>query len=348
MNLGSPDSTSVKDVRNYLKEFLMDERVIDSPYLIRTILVKGIITLFRAPKSAEAYEAVWTKDGSPLVAITMRQKEALQKEIPEPVEVAMRYGNPTMKTAYDRLLSKYPHLEEVVLVPLYPHYAMSSYETAVVHAEEVHKKGKYPFRISVVKPYYNDPVYIQALAESIRPYLSENPNSKIQIPDSKIQIPNPNFKGHLLFSYHSIPERHIHKSDVTHSHCLSTISCCETYSPAHAHCYRHQCFVTTKLVTEHLGIPKEKYSVSFQSKLGRAEWLKPATTMRMEQMPKEGIKDLLVVSPAFVSDCLETLEELAIREKENFMNAGGESFTFIPCMNVHPAWIKALVKLIGQ
>ncbi len=328
MNLGSPDSTSVKDVRNYLKEFLMDERVIDSPFLVRSILVKGIITPFRAPKSAEAYHSIWTKDGSPLVAITMQQKQALQKEIPEPVEVAMRYGNPTMKAAYDSLLSKYPQLEEVVLVPLYPHYAMSSYETAVVHAEEVHKKGKYPFIISVVKPFYNDPGFIQALSESIKPYLT-----------------NPDL--HLLFSYHSIPERHIHKSDVTHNHCLKTTNCCETPSPAHAYCYRHQCFETTRLVTEYLGIPKDKYSVSFQSKLGRSEWLKPSTTMRMEEMPKEGIKNLLVTSPAFVSDCLETLEELAIREKENFLKAGGESFTFIPCMNTNPAWIKALVKLIG-
>ena len=329
MNLGSPDSTSVKDVRNYLKEFLMDARVIDSPYLIRTILVKGIITPFRAPKSAEAYEAIWTKEGSPLVVITKHLKEALQKEITEPVEVSMRYGNPTMKNAYDNLQAKYPALEEVVLVPLYPHYAMSSYETAVAHAENIHKKGKYPFRISVVKPFYNDSGYIAALAESIKPYLANNP-------------------GHLLFSYHSIPERHIHKSDVTGNHCLKTANCCETPSPAHAHCYRHQCFVTTKLVTEYLGLTKDKYSVSFQSKLGRSEWLKPSTTLRMEEMPKEGIKNLLVVSPAFVSDCLETLEELAIREKENFLKAGGESFTFIPCMNTNPAWVKALADLVEK
>ena len=326
MNLGSPDSTEVKDVRNYLNEFLMDERVIDSPYLWRTILVKGIITPFRTSKSAEAYKAIWTKEGSPLVSITKELGNVLQKEIPEPVAVSMRYGQPNMKSAYDELNTQYPGLEEVVLVPLYPHYAMSSYETAVEHAKSIHQKGKYTFRISVIPPFYDNAGYIEALAESIKPYLDD--------------------KSHLLFSYHSIPERHIHKSDITGHHCLNAANCCSTPSPAHAHCYRHQCFETTKLVTSYLGLKKSQYSVSFQSKLGRSEWLKPSTTLRMEQMPQEGIKNLLVASPAFVSDCLETLEELAIREKENFLKAGGESFTFIPCMNTQPKWVKALAKLI--
>jgi len=327
MNLGSPDSTSVKDVRTYLREFLMDERVIDTPYLWRTILVKGFITPFRAPKSAEAYASIWTKEGSPLVAITYDLQKELQKQISEPVEVAMRYGNPTMKAAYDALVKKNPQIEEVVLLPLYPHYAMSSYETAVEHAKAVHKKERYTFRITTIPAFYNQPDYINAMAESIRPYL--------------------NGKSHLLFSYHSIPERHLHKSDVTGKHCLMSADCCSGHSLAHDHCYRHHCFVTMKLVTEKLGIPADRYSISFQSKLGRAEWLKPSTTMRMEQMPAEGIKDLLVVCPSFVSDCLETLEEIAIREKENFLTAGGETFTFIPCMNTQPEWVKAVVKLIN-
>ena len=328
MNLGSPASTEVKDVRSYLNEFLMDGRVIDSPYIVRSILVKGIITPFRAPKSAEAYQTIWTKDGSPLVAITRQLKEALQLHIDEPIEIAMRYGAPSMKTAFDNMLANNPGLKEIVLLPLYPHYAMSSYETAVEHAKAVHAKGKYPFTISFVPPFYNDPAYIAALSESIRPYL--------------------NGKSHLLFSYHSIPERHIQKSDVTGSHCLKNGNCCETPSAAHAYCYRHQCYATTKLVAEYLGIPKEQHSVSFQSKLGRSEWLKPATTARMDELPKEGIKDLLVVCPSFVSDCLETLEEIAIREKENFMKAGGETFAFIPCMNVQPAWIDAVIKLLDK
>lgn len=328
MNLGSPDSTSVQDVRTYLNEFLMDERVIDKPYLLRAMLVKGIITPFRAPKSAEAYETIWTKEGSPLVNITYQQQKALQQIVSEPVEVAMRYGNPNMKFAYDKLLRENPGVEEVVLLPLYPHYAMSSYETAVEHAKTIHAKGNYPFTIRFVEPFYNHPAFIDALAESIKPYLT----------DSNI---------HLLFSYHSIPEGHVTKRDPTGTHCLTTKDCCTVASPAHKFCYRHQCYVTTRLVVERLGIPAGKYSVAFQSKLGRAEWLKPATTTRMEQMPAEGIKNIAVVCPAFVSDCLETLEEINVREKENFLKAGGENYTFIPCMNEQPKWINAMKELIN-
>lgn len=329
MNLGSPDSTQVKDVRTYLNEFLMDERVIDKPWLLRAMLVKGIITPFRAPKSAEAYQTIWTKEGSPLVNITYRQQKALQQLVSEPVEVAMRYGNPNMKYAYDKLLKENPTVEEVVLLPLYPHYAMSSYETAVEHAKETHKKGGYPFAIRFVEPFYNHPGFIAALAESIKPHLA-------------------NADTHLLFSYHSIPEHHVTKRDPTGTHCLKNPDCCTTPSAAHKFCYRHQCFETTRLVVEKLGLQKHQYSVAFQSKLGRAEWLKPATTMRMEQMPAEGIKNLAVVCPAFVSDCLETLEEIAIREKENFIHAGGENYTFIPCMNTQPSWVTAMKALLGN
>ncbi len=329
MNLGSPDSTEVRDVRKYLDEFLMDERVIDSPYILRSILVKGIITPFRSPKSAEAYSTIWTENGSPLVYITRQLKEALAPVMNEPIAVAMRYGNPDMKSAYEDILKQMPDVEEIILLPLYPHYAMSSFETASVHAQKVFKDEGYSFKIKIVRPFYNHPAYITALAESMRPYITDNAN-------------------HLLFSYHSIPEGHIIKSDITRSHCFQSGDCCVKDSPAHDYCYRHQCLTTTKLVTEKLGISNERYSVAFQSKLGRAEWLKPATTMRMEQMPKEGNKNLTVVCPSFVSDCLETLEEIEVREKENFMNAGGESFTYIPCMNTRAAWVDAVVELIND
>ena len=256
MNLGSPDSTSVKDVRRYLNEFLMDERVIDMPFLSRFLLVKGIITPFRAPKSAEAYRTIWQKEGSPLIILTKQLQAALQQQVDLPVEIAMRYGNPTVKHAFDELLKKEPQLEEVIAVPLYPHYAMSSYETAVESAKEVHTKNKYPFKLEFIKPYYNEPNYIEALAENIKPYLQQE-------------------YDHILFSYHGIPEKHLVKSDTTSSHCLKSESCCGTPSAAHATCYRHQCYTTTQLVTEKLGIPKEKFSISFQSRLGRDPWLKP-------------------------------------------------------------------------
>ena len=327
MNLGSPDSTSVKDVRRYLNEFLMDKRVIDVPYLWRFLLVKGIITPFRAPKSAEAYRSIWTAKGSPLVELTKQLQRALQELISEPVEIAMRYGKPDPGDAFKKLLQKQPSLEEVILVPLYPHYAMSSYETATEYAKQIHAKRGYPFKLRVVKPFYNEPKYIHALAESIRPYLT-------------------NEYDHILFSYHGLPERHIHKTDVTAHHCLQSPNCCEENSPSHAYCYRHQIITTTRLVAKRLGIPIEKYSFSFQSRLGRDEWLKPYTALRLEQMPTEGIKKLLVVCPAFVSDCLETLEEIALRGKESFLHSGGEEFTFIPCMNIDAQWVEALNSII--
>lgn len=327
MNLGSPDSTAVKDVQKYLNQFLMDERVIDIPWLVRALLVKGIIVPFRAPKSAEAYKIIWTKKGSPLVETTRELKEALQKEIEEPVEIAMRYGNPQMEDGFDALLRRNPMIEEVIALPLYPHYAMSSYETAVEYAKEIHKKKGYKFKLSFVDPFYNDPQYLNALAGVIKPFLEEP-------------------YDHMLFSYHGIPKRHIRKSDVTGNHCLQSENCCDVASPAHAHCYRHQVFTTTRLITEILNIPKEKYSLSFQSRLGKG-WLTPFSDFRLAELPAEGKKKLLILCPAFVSDCLETLEEIEIRGREIFMNAGGESFKMIPCLNVNSLWVKAVAEYVS-
>jgi ferrochelatase len=323
MNLGSPDSTDVSDVRRYLTEFLMDKRVIDKPWLFRTLLVRGIIVPFRAPKSAAAYKSIWTESGSPLLVISEQLKEALSREVEEPVVIAMRYGNPSPKTAFDQLLRRYPDLEEVIAIPMYPHYAMSSYETAVEYAKEQHQKGQYPFRLTTVRPYYNNEDYIQALCESIRPFIQHEYDQ-------------------LLFSYHGVPERHIYKGDITGQHCLKTPDCCDVPSPAHPYCYRHQCWTTTKLVAAQLGIPREKWGFSFQSRLGRDPWLQPYTAARLAELPKEGIKKLLVVCPAFVSDCLETLEEIAVEGKEIFLHNGGKSFEMIPCLNVHPLWIRSL------
>lgn len=331
MNLGSPDSVSVPDVRTYLMEFLMDGRVIDYPYLFRKVLVGGLIVPFRAAKSAEAYETIWTKDGSPLIVLTRQLQEALQKEITEPVEISMRYGNPSMEAAYERLLQKMPDVEEVIAVPLYPHYAMASYETAVEYAKEVYRRKKYSFRLNFIKPFYNEPHYLRALSERIRPYLSQQ-------------------YDHILFSYHGVPARHIKKTDPTGSHCLQSATCCDTASPAHARCYRHQCFTTTKEVVRLLDIPAGKYSNSFQSRLGKG-WLQPFTDIRLEEMPREGIRKLLILCPAFVSDCLETLEEIAMRGKEAFINAGGEEYTMIPCLNTEPLWVETLagwIKEIGM
>lgn len=329
MNLGSPDSTEVKDVRRYLNEFLMDERVIDMPYLLRLLLVKGIITPFRAKRSAKAYQSIWTKEGSPLIVLSKQLQQAYQQETDAPVVIAMRYGSPSPKQAFEELLKINPAIEEVIAVPLYPHYAMSSYETAVEYTKEIYRKNKYRFTLSFVQPFFDQSDYLHALTESIRPYLNKE-------------------YDHIVFSYHGIPERHVHKTDVTGSHCLKATDCCSVESPAHAFCYRHQCLVTTEKCASALQIPKDKYSFSFQSRLGRDEWLKPYTAKRLTEMPAEGIKKLVIVCPAFISDCLETLEEIAEEGRELFLHAGGTEFTLIPCLNINPLWIQALGKLVNS
>jgi ferrochelatase len=326
MNLGSPDSTEEFAVRKYLNEFLTDKRVIDS-WPVRNLLVRTVIVPSRAPKSAEAYKTIWTKSGSPLVQITRELAEKLKEVISEPVTITMRYGNPDMKTAFEELLKMNPDIDEVLAIPLYPHYAMSSYETAVEYAKEIHKRNKYRFNLKFLPPFYHDPKYIHAMAENIRPYIERE-------------------YDHLLFSFHGIPERHLLKSDPTHQHCLQSTDCCSVASVAHATCYRHQCLSTMQGIVEALHVPREKYSYSFQSRLLRDPWLKPYTDFRLMEMPTEGIKNLLVACPSFVSDCLETLEEIAIRGKESFLEAGGEEYNMIPCLNTHPLWVQALVDWI--
>jgi ferrochelatase len=327
MNLGSPDSTEVDELRKYLNEFLTDKRVIDS-WFVRNILMRSMIIPKRAPESAKAYRTIWTKNGSPLVQFTRELAEKLGKEVPQPVGIAMRYGKPSVESAYKLLMKKIPDLEEVIAIPLYPHYAMSSYETAVEHAKEIHRKKKYGFKLRFVQPFYKDPGYIHAMAENMKPFLQKD-------------------FDHLLFSFHGIPERHLIKTDPTHEHCLQSADCCAVSSMAHATCYRHQCLTTMNLVAAELGLTKTKFSFSFQSRLGKQPWLKPYTDFRFQEMPGEGIKKLLVVCPAFVSDCLETLEEIEIRGKESFLASGGTEYSMIPCLNTHPLWVKTLANWVS-
>lgn len=325
-NLGSPNSTDVKDVRTYLSEFLMDERVIDIPYVARLMLVKGIIVPFRSPKSAAKYKTIWTENGSPLIHISRQVQQKLKEATQMPVELCMRYANPTPAFALDKLKRENPDLKEVVLVPLYPHYAMSSYETAVEHVSQTHQKGDYPFRLKVVPPFYNHPQYIDALANSIQPHLDKP-------------------FDHVLFSYHGIPKRHVLKTDCTKSHCFSNENCCSVASKAHEACYRHQVIETTNLISQKLGLSKEKFSFSFQSRLGTDAWLLPYSVEQFRNFPKQGIKKLIVVCPAFVSDCLETLEEIQVEGRDDFMKAGGENFSVIPCLNDRDDWIQTLVTM---
>ena len=324
LNLGSPDSFSVSDVRKYLNEFLMDERVIDIPRLFRTLLVRSIIVPFRAPNSARAYESIWTIEGSPLKVVSQQFKKGLQEKLDIPVTLAMRYGMPDPHTAFEELRPQIEGINTILLAPMYPHYAMSSYETAIEHITKYIKSIGSTAHIKILKPFYKDPQYIDALAASIRPYL-----------DSKEY-------DAYLFSYHGLPVRHLKKSDMTGKHCYITGDCCEVGSVAWDTCYKHQVKVTTKLVAEKLGLDPDKINLTFQSRLAGDKWLQPYTDVALEQLPKKGAKKLLVICPAFVADCLETLEEMDDRGRHIFMSHGGEVFDRVPCLNTNAQWINAV------
>jgi ferrochelatase len=244
-----------------------------------------------------------------------------------PVELAMRYQNPSIEGALKILAEK--QVTQLLVIPLFPHYAMSSYESAVERVKTVAKKIAPQISIQVQPPYFDSPDYISALAASAKNYLDGG-------------------YDHLLFSFHGIPERHLRKSDPTGCHCLAQENCCEVPSPAHATCYRAQCFKTVAAFVAKAGVPKEKYSVSFQSRLGKDPWLKPYTDFELAAFPKRGVRKLLVICPAFVSDCLETLEEIDLRGRETFLSAGGNEFAQIPCLNENPLWISALEKMIQR
>ena len=325
INLGSPDAPTVPAVRRYLREFLMDGRVLDAPWPIRFMIVHGFILPFRPRRSAEAYHQVWTAEGSPLVVISRRVQKLLQARVAAPVELAMRYQNPSITEALQRLAGT--GATELHLIPLFPHYAMSSYETAVERVKELLPRLAPRLRLRVQAPFFDDPDYIAALAASAEPDLRQE-------------------YDHLLFSFHGLPERHLRKSDPTGRHCLAAAHCCQTASPAHATCYRHQCFRTVEAFVRKLGVAEGKYSVAFQSRLGRDPWLKPASDRRLLELPGLGVKRLVVICPAFVSDCLETLEEMGLRGRASFLQAGGQSFRLVPCLNEHPLWLAALEKMV--
>ncbi len=328
VNLGSPDSTKVKDVRKYLDEFLMDERVIDIPYWKRYLLIKGIILNTRPKKSAAAYKKIWWDEGSPLVVISERFKEKVAEKLHIPVALGMRYGSMSIKKGIQELVDD--GVEEILLIPLYPHYAMSSYETVVEKAKQENRDNFPNIKIDVLPVFFNNEEYIKALAINIKSHLDGFDYD------------------HILFSYHGIPERHIYKSDPTQSHCKIDGSCCENASKAHRTCYRHQCFETTKAVVRELGLKEGTYSNSFQSRLLKDPWLKPYTDFELEKFPKEGKKKLAVITPAFVSDCLETLEEIAMEGKEEFLEAGGTEYKYIPCLNDNDLWVNVMTGWIEE
>ena len=326
VNLGSPDSPEPKDVKKYLGEFLMDERVIDVPLWARNLLVKGIILNTRPKASAAAYKKIWWEEGSPLIVISERLKSKVQEQVDFPVALAMRYGSMTIKKGLQELVDK--GVDEVFLIPLYPQFAMATTETILVLAEDIRKEHFPDLKISDLPAFYNDDDYIEVLSNSI-----------------KKNLEGKNY-DHLLFSYHGVPERHIRKRDITKSHCKIDGSCCVTPSPAHEFCYRHQCLEVTRLVAKKLNLKDNTYSSSFQSRLGFDPWLLPYTDRTIERLGKEGLKNMALATPAFVSDCLETLEEIAMEGEEIFHEMGGKEFTTVPCLNDDDEWVALLAKWI--
>jgi len=326
VNLGSPEAPTPEAVKPYLDQFLMDERVIDLPYLLRAFVVRGIILRKRPAKSAEAYKKIWWDEGSPLLVISKRTQKKVQERLEIPVALAMRYGNPSIEAGLQELYDK--GVKDVLLFPLYPQFAMATTETILVLAEKI-RKQKFPdMKFSQINSFYNREGYAEELAKVVQENLDGYDYDK------------------LLFSYHGVPERHIKKADVTKSHCTIDDSCCTLKSAAHEFCYRHQCFETTRLVTEYLGIPKEKYTQTFQSRLGIDKWLQPFTDETVEKLAKEGVKKIAVVTPAFVADCIETLEEIEMEAGKAFKENGGEEFKMIPCLNDRDSWIDVMTNWI--
>jgi ferrochelatase len=322
VNLGSPDSPEPKDVKPYLEEFLMDERVIDVPKWLRTFLVKGIILNTRPKRSAKAYKKIWWEEGSPLIVLSERLQNKVKELSSVPISLAMRYGKPSIASGLAELHEK--GVDEVLLVPLYPQHAMATTETIVVLAEQLRAKHYPQMQFTHLPAFYKHPDYVRVLSNSIQEFLQQKEWE------------------HILFSYHGVPERHIRKSDVTKSHCAINGQCCQTPSKAHQYCYRHQCYETTRLVAEYLELKPGTYSTSFQSRLAGDKWLQPYTDKTVEDFAKNGTRNMAIVTPAFVSDCLETLEEIGMEAAEEFEENGGKKLHVVPCINDRDDWVKVL------
>ena len=324
INLGTPDSPEVKDVRNYLGEFLMDPHVLDVPWALRALIVNAFILPFRPKDSAEAYSKIWTIEGSPLLVKSQALADKLHERLGAPVALSMRYGKPAIADGLQVLHDS--GVTQVCIVPLYPHYADSTITTSVNAAMEQMPAN---MQADVITPFYQAPEHTKAWGENIRKHL-------------------PKQWDHLLLSYHGLPERHLTKADPTDQHCLKQQDCCSVNSVAHKTCYRHQVMVTSQEIARYLDIEEDRHSVSFQSRLGRIPWLTPYTDQVLEQMPSRGIKHVAVACPAFVVDNLETLEEMGMQGEETFLQAGGESFTLIPCINDDDLWVEGLTSLCLQ
>lgn len=323
INLGTPDHKDPKSVRRYLKEFLSDPRVVDLPRVARFLLLQLLFLRKRHQKSAQAYQKIWTKQGSPLLVHSLEIKEALSQLLGNDyqVELGMRYGKPSIASA----LASLSQCRSLILLPLFPQYSAAATGSAIEMALDGIKQQWNIPQIKVINDFYQDTGFIAAYAELVLQYTKEK---------------QPDF---ILFSYHGLPERHINKSI-----CMAAcdhVHACPVVTDDNHYCYRAQCYMTTDLIVKRLGLDKSQYQTSFQSRLGKTPWIKPYTDILLPELIKQGIKHLAVVSPSFVADCLETLEEINIRTREQWLALGGTEFTYIPCINNSPTFIQALANI---
>jgi protoporphyrin/coproporphyrin ferrochelatase len=328
LNLGTPDGPDVWAVRRYLKDFLDDPRVIDIPAWIRKILLYAFILPFRPKQSAKAYQAIWDEErGAPLLFHTRDLAHSLQQALPAEYYVAfgMRYGSPSIKLAIDNLLKK--KCDKIIVLPLFPQYSSAATGSALqMVLEEVGKKGNIP-ALTLLPAFYEDPLYIDAKAELIAPFLAESVDK-------------------VIFSYHSLPQRQIKK---TGSECQPA---CRQNAPCHAikektaWCYRAQCYQTSRLLAEKLQLGEKDYDVAFQSRLGRTVWIGPDIQALLPTLIQDNVKNIVIACPSFVADCLETLEEIGIRAQEIWHRLGGGKLTLVPCLNAHPKWVYALSQIV--
>jgi ferrochelatase len=330
VNLGTPDAPEPGPVRRYLREFLSDPRVVDMSPVGRWLLLNLIILPFRPRRSAEAYRAIWMKEGSPLLVLSRALERAVAERLAGryEVELGMRYGNPSLPGAVERLRAR--GVRDFTVLPLYPQEAPSSSGSSLARVYEVLAEPWDVPVVRVVPAFHSHPAFLGAYAEVARPLLAECRAE------------------HVLFSFHGVPERHVRKSDATGRHCLASAGCCEALTEVNRHCYRAQCFATARGLAARLGLEAGGWSVSFQSRLGSTPWVQPYTDVVLPELAARGVKRLAVMCPAFVTDCLETLEEVGIRAREQFLASGGESFTLVPSLNAHPAWVEAVVQLVRE
>ena len=327
INLGTPDSPKTSDVRTYLTQFLNDPRVIDINPIARFILVNGIIVPFRSFKSAKLYKAIWTKDGSPLLINSMKMKDLLQKELGENfvVELGMRYQNPSLELALNAL--KAAQVEKIIMIPLYPQYASSSTGSSVAEAIRLMQNWEVTPSIEVISKFYDNPDFIDACVDRAQKY-------------------DLNAYDYFVFSYHGLPERHIMKGSAHYgANSCKLGSCCDSITEKNQYCYRANCFETTRQLVKRLNIPQGKFETTFQSRLDN-KWIKPYSDKVVEAKAKEGMKNILVFSPAFVADCLETIYEIGAEYDEIFKEHGGNKVTLVESLNDSPIWIKALKNMV--